>query len=312
VGANSHRIAADWSGLEPSPGQVNRLLLDRMRRLAAGFERAGGKVLVLLSYAPPWARDATGCPSCLGPPREDPAALAAWDRYVELVARAFPNAAAFEVWNEPNLDVTWFPRPDPERYTRLVKRTEKVLRRVAPRAKVLAGGLGASPDDRPPEGIMPTGEFLRRAFAAGLKGHYDAISWHAYSTREGDDLETLDADSYFRTSIADVQRAIDAGDPRTRQWVTEMGVSTSGPDPLSEEQQRDGLMRMLRLVTADERIDGIYLHKLFDGPSNKRREPEFGYGIVAPRRGGAVVPKRAFCALRRATGVSTPLPARGC
>jgi hypothetical protein len=313
AGATSHRIFADWRAIEPRRGVIRGELIERMRQLAAGFEGSGGRLLVALGLAPPWARDPVRiCGGCHGPPAENPFVMDAWDDFVRLMARTFPDAA-FEVWNEPNFTRFWSPAPDPARYARLVRRTARVVRETAPMAKVLAGSVLAVDRDVPDQGIVRSSTFLEQAFAAGLRGSYDAISWHVYPAQSGGRVEDLGEDSIFRRAIADVQGAIDDGDPGAAQWVTETGVTTTGEDlAVPADAQRDGLAAVLRLLASDERIEGIFIHKLFDAVNEPPGSRERGFGMVVPGGDGSAQPKPAFCMLRQGAPNPAPVPAAGC
>ena len=51
-----------------------------------------------------------------------------------MVAQRYPEAAAIEIWNEPNVHWFWRPRPDPARYTELL-------------VEALRGDQGRRPED---------------------------------------------------------------------------------------------------------------------------------------------------------------------
>ena len=63
-----------------------------------------------------------------------------WQEFLEEVARRFPQAAAIEIWNEPNLSGFWKPEPQPERYARLVASAYEAIKAADPGIQVIAGG----------------------------------------------------------------------------------------------------------------------------------------------------------------------------
>jgi hypothetical protein len=139
-------------------------------------------------------------------------------------ACSFGYRAALEVWNEPNLDFQWGSQPvDPARYTEMVKRAYDGARAGDAHILVIAGGLaptGGLPDGR----AMNDVAFLEAMYAAGLKGHFDAISIHNYGF--GGDPE----DKTWGSGILNFRRAEDThavmvahGDGALPVWGTEFG-----------------------------------------------------------------------------------------
>ena len=75
-------------------------------------------------------------------PPTTPEALAAWERYATFVVRHFADrVAVFEIWNEFNYSNYWGADPGWKAYEALVARTIPIIRREAPRAKVMLGSL---------------------------------------------------------------------------------------------------------------------------------------------------------------------------
>ncbi len=137
---------------------------------------------------------------------------------------AFPYRVALEVWNEPNLDFQWHDQNvDPTRYTEMVKRAYTGARAGDPDMIIVAGSLA-------PTGGLPGGQamndvaFLEAMYAAGLKGHFDAISIHNYGF--GGSPE----DKAWGSGILNFRRAEDIhavmvahGDGALPVWGTEFG-----------------------------------------------------------------------------------------
>ena len=126
AGVQTERMEISWDLVEPQKGQFDYALTDR-KVLAA---RAGGiDVLALIVRSPGWAAQHPGQP--FSAPR-DPADYAAFA--TTLVARYGPGGAlwrehpevaprpirAWQVWNEPNLEVYWSEQPFMRGYARLL------------------------------------------------------------------------------------------------------------------------------------------------------------------------------------------------
>lgn len=137
---------------------------------------------------------------------------------------AFAYRVALEVWNEPNLDFQWgYQDVDPVRYTEMVKRAFAGSRAGDADMIIVAGSLA-------PTGGLPDGQamndvaFLEAMYAAGLKGHFDAISIHNYG------FGGTPEDKAWGNGILNFRRAEDIhtvmvahGDGALPVWGTEFG-----------------------------------------------------------------------------------------
>jgi hypothetical protein len=135
-----------------------------------------------------------------------------------------PYRVALEIWNEPNLDFQWGGEPvDPARYTEMVKRAYRGVKAVDPHLIVVAGSLA-------PTGGLPGGQamddvaFLYAMYAAGLKGHFDAISIHNYGFGRAPEEKEGSHDILTFRRAEDVYAAMVAhGDGDKPVWGTEFG-----------------------------------------------------------------------------------------
>jgi aryl-phospho-beta-D-glucosidase BglC (GH1 family) len=65
----------------------------------------------------------------------------------QLATRYKGQVAAYEIWNEPNLNYEWGEQtPDPAAYTELLKAAYTAVKAVDPAAKVISGGLATTGD----------------------------------------------------------------------------------------------------------------------------------------------------------------------
>ena len=131
LGTDWVRVTAGWDAVEPRRGSFNWSPLDRLHREAT--DRGLALNIDIAFNRPAWAR---------------------WTDYAafaEQVARRYPDAAAFTVWNEPNLGVFLRPqwRPDgsplsPDVYRRMLYSAVPRIRDAAPDAKVLIGATSST------------------------------------------------------------------------------------------------------------------------------------------------------------------------
>jgi hypothetical protein len=307
AGANIHRITVNWQSVEPERDVWSEVNWDRYTGLASAFRAQGQRLLVTLSPAPIWARD-TGFPracitpvNCRYPPAEF--MLGEWAEYVAEVVRRIPDAV-IETWNEPNLDVFWRPRPQPERWARLHATTYWAAKSVDPGTTVLAGGIAgtATPDGGQ---IVPIYKFLSRAYATGRLNHtVDALSTHIYTNNS----VAMKKGTVFAGAFHDVRRVRNEnGDANKPIWLTETGLSTSGGWALSHAEQARGLIRRYKRVMTMPDVDGLILHTAIDQQERHPNDPGYGFGVL-----GSVAPlavKASYCEF---AGRASANPPGGC
>ena len=274
LGVDWVRVTAGWSGTAPDPRAAQRpdfdaadpgaypagawSRLDRAVRMAR--ERGLEVAIDIAFWAPRWAVARAG-PEV--DQQRDSIDVAAYADFAEAVARRYPYAVAFTVWNEPNLGVFWLPQfqrtaggwepAAPHRYRAMVQATVPRIRAAAPRALVLIGAtsslgadVGTDADDRMSpltfvremacvdEQLEPLDRPECRAFRS-LPG--DGWSHHPYSS----ELRPWEHDPEPGTArMGDLGRLSGllgrlhaAGRTRKRLplYLTEYGYQTNPPDP---------------------------------------------------------------------------------
>ena len=179
AGVQTERMEISWDLVEPQKGQYDYALTDRKVLAAA---RAGIDVLALIVRSPGWAAQHPGNP--FSAPR-DPADYAAFA--TTLVARYGPGGAlwaehpevaaapvrAWQVWNEPNLEVYWSEQPFMRGYARLLDAAYAAIKQADPGATVAMAGLANF-----------SWRDLERLFAkGGAKLRFDVAAVHPFSGR---------------------------------------------------------------------------------------------------------------------------------
>jgi hypothetical protein len=137
---------------------------------------------------------------------------------------AFPYRVALEVWNEPNLHFQWGYEPvDPARYTEMVKHAYRGAKAADPHMLIVAGSL-APTGGWPGWQAMDDVVFLQAMYAAGLKGHFDAISIHNYGFGgPPEDKAWGDGIHNFRRAEDIYAVMVAHGDGVKPVWATEFG-----------------------------------------------------------------------------------------
>jgi hypothetical protein len=295
LGADSQRFVVDWSIVEPSPPSPARNYrfeaFDAMYRadLARGI-----RPLIVVLNAPAWAAEPGARPGSLA--NNPPAAsrLRDWAAFVQTVAERYPRAVGIELWNEPNLKTFWgsgspLPRPDPARYAALLEAGYTAVKSADPGMPVIGGAV--SPTQAEANGDIPPTDFVRGLLESGAGEHMDALSLHPYPGTGGV-AQTL--------ALIDQVRSVrdELGGSETPLWLTEIGVTTSGPAATSEARQARDLARICAAVARAPDVDAVYLHNLVELPGS-HASPEPGFGLLQPLPDGRLRTKPAFAAVRR-------------
>jgi len=133
----------------------------------------------------------------------DPEAKRAWHAWLRAMAQRYnKHVKLWEIWNEPNSEWFWKPKPDARLYGRMVKEVTEVIRGVDPSAMILAGSTAAVPLD-----------FLHDFLKSEGADSFDFWSVHPY----GGVPEEMDAD------MRRAQQLLAASDKCDVLWQTECG-----------------------------------------------------------------------------------------
>lgn len=221
AGSKWLRVDINWAQIQSGgPTSYNWSAIDRV---VDGATSRGMSVLGVIVYTPNWARP-SGTSATYGP---DPATYAAF------AAKAAEHYAsrgvhAFEVWNEPNTPAFWTPAPNPADYTRLLKAAYPAIKAADPSATVLSGGTAPAPSDG--TSYSPV-DFLKRIYANGGGGSFDAVSHHPYCwpAAPGEAQAWSAWYQMYGTSPSIRSTMVANGDGAKKIWATEFGAPTSGP-----------------------------------------------------------------------------------
>ena len=288
AGADLHRVTFDWRWAEPYRGDYRLAEYDAIYQ--AMLARGIRPVFILL-FSPWWSWEQPAqCDQwgeeCRFPPAR--AEDAEWREIAGIVAERYPEAAAIEIWNEPNYPGFWHSGPDPARYTELLASAHEAIKSHNPSMTVVGGAL--SGHDRTADGVISSAAFTRAIYDQGAARSMDALSFHPYMDRP---------DPAIIAAKVDALRAVrdSFGDHDKPLWITETGLTTSGPDAVTEQQQADALGATYRLLAGMADVDAVMVHSLIE-PDRDASDPETGFGVL--RRDLSAKP--AFCALAALRG----------
>jgi hypothetical protein len=244
-----------------------------------------------VSAAPCWAQGKTA--PCDKKDKPTPQHYDEMGDFAAAAARRYPQIAAFEVWNEPNLGKYWGGTPEPDLYAEMFKAVEAAVEKADPGLPVLFGTLG--PHAESDENTVAAAEFLAQGYDLGAVQKSDGISTHPYpGSAPGEDHA-----EGVRKRLGDLWEVMSLeGDADRPLWITETGVSTVGDRAFSGEEQAQALVAIYDLIRRVPQVKVLVFHRFRDAVGDNDMEP--GYGSVDAT--GA--PKPAYCALGATRGLS--------
>jgi polysaccharide biosynthesis protein PslG len=285
IGVESIRIAAQWNLIQADgPAKYNWTQLDQAVR---AFRAAGMSVDMLINGCPGWAA-AAGVSDASG--TAQPASATQFATFAAAVAEHYEpdGVSRFEIWNEPNLDLFWSPKPDPAAYVADLEAAYSAIKQVDPQAFVLAGGL--SPAGYPGE-ISPI-QFLMTMYEDGAKGYFDGVAFHPYTYPATPN--TLGKNTGWaqmdRTSPSLRSVMSSYGDSKMKIWVTEYGAPTQGPSAVGDTGEADELSQAIADAEKTSWIGALYIYKWRDSTDY--------FGLLT--QNGVIKP--AYYAVQSATG----------
>jgi hypothetical protein len=295
--ADDARTGARWLRIDINWAQVqtngpHRFFWRQLNRVVARARTCAMHVLGTIIYAPAWAQRGHGAGT-----RPPQARLYA--RFAAAAARHFRHRGvrAFEIWNEPNTESFWQPRPNPRAYTRLLRLAYRAIKRADPHATVVSGGLAPAVNTRT---TINARRFLRAMYRHHAKHHFDALGYHPYSWPVFPGTR-VPGNAWFQmqgtpTSLRSVMRA--HGDGHKKIWGTEFGAPTWGPTGtfVSLDQQAGMIRRGYRLWSGYRWAGPLFTYQGRDEGFDASTNEDF-FGLI--KFNG--VPKPAFWAFQRAT-----------
>ena len=208
-------------------------------------------------------------------PPSDPHAFA---QFAEAAARRYAPSGVhtWEIWNEPNIEDFWEPRPDRAAYLELLTLTAASIRAVDDDALIVSAGL--SPASNGESSIAPI-TFLDALYEANAADSFDAVGMHPYSYPvHPTDARPL---NHFSTILPEMRQIMEHhGDAHTPIWATEFGAPTgTSQQAVSPAEQAQHLAAAIQQWQSWE-WDGAPLHLLMAGPGTDVNDREENFGLL--------------------------------
>ncbi|GAB4253619.1 MAG: hypothetical protein Kow00122_11580 [Thermoleophilia bacterium] len=238
AGARWIRLDLSWGWSEPKKGQFDQSYLTGLDSVVRKARARGLQILFVTDGSPYWAN-----PKGVGYPPLDNQDYARW--LTAMVDRYKDDVHHWEIWNEPNLPRFWGNAPNAAEYVELLRVSYAAVKAADPTATVVSAGLAQG------GGALDPAQFLRDMYAAGLRGHFDALGFHPYSGTQGPEVwwEDYPKDTFQVTGKVIRPIMVANGDADKPIWITEFGYSTyAGTYGVTEAKQAEYLTQAYTIV----------------------------------------------------------------
>lgn len=223
------KVQVSWKLYEPADGEFDAYRFDELDRFVSRARAQGMQVLLGVAKAPEWSRPTTEMD---GPPAGYPL----FTRFMQQLAQRYRGqVAAYELWNEPNLQREWEGEPlSAARTVALIRAGAAGVAAADPAAQVISAAPATTGVD---DGVVAIDDrrFLREMLAAGLGEVVDGIGVHPYGWANPPAASAADPapvaashnnhpSFFFGDTLRDYRALLtQAGYPGLPLWVTEFG-----------------------------------------------------------------------------------------
>lgn len=236
VGAIYGRNDIWWGSIEKPKGTWDFAKADSTVNL---FTKNGIDLLGILCYFSDWAPDHNA-------PKSE-ADRDEFANYVKtMVTRYKDKIKNWEIWNEPNINIFWSPKPDPNNYTELLKKSYTEIKKIDTNIKVV--------------GMVTSGvdiDFIEKCLKLDAGKYMDVISVHPYQHEPPGVF-------YPRTSmykIFELKNMLTKYNVNIPIWLTECGWQTIN---LSLKQQSEYVVKFYVSLLSKKIVERIYWFNLDD------------------------------------------------
>lgn len=315
LGVGWVKVQVSWKLYEPQQGNFHPERFAELDQFIARANASGLSVMLGVSKAPEWSRPTTELD---GPPSE----FALFQTFTAYLAQRYTGqVAAYELWNEPNLNREWNGRSlggsdlvDLIRFGAAGIRAfdeTAVLISAAPATTGINDGINAI-DDR---------VYLRQMLESDVGDIVDGIGVHPYGAANPPDSTMANPapfiqgynnhpSFFFSDTMTDYDTLLAEFGVAKPLWITEFGwgsfenIADTPPagaefmQQVSEWQQAEYIARAYELNQQRSNAAPIILWNLNFGPLLGTEFSESGYSILAPDGS----PRPAYLTLEDAIG----------
>ncbi|MGB3713942.1 MAG: cellulase family glycosylhydrolase, partial [Candidatus Promineifilaceae bacterium] len=278
------KVQVSWKIYQPGPGRFDDERFGELDRLIAAAVNNDIKVLLGVAKAPEWSRPTTELD---GPPADH----SHFESFMGILAARYQGrVAAYELWNESNLQREWNGYPlNAADLVSLVGAGARGVRAADPDAILISGAPAATGIN---DGVVAIDDrvYLQQMIDAGIAGIVDAIGAHPYGWANPPDSSFSNPDPavpshndhpsfFFIDTLTDYRSILDQRDYQDKPlWVTEFGWGTfdglnaSPPEEVAfmvyvdETQQAAYTLRSYELASQWPGIGPLFLWNLNFAP----------------------------------------------
>ncbi|MEZ4593200.1 MAG: cellulase family glycosylhydrolase [Chloroflexota bacterium] len=311
LGVGWVKAQVSWKLFQPYPDQFSEERFADLDALVAQANASGIRVLLGVAKAPEWSRSTTELD---GPPDD----YALYRDFLQLLARRYAGqVAAYELWNEPNLQREWNGTPlDAAALTELIRFGAEGVRAGDPAALVISGAPAVTGIN---DGVTAIDDrvYFRGMLAAGVAQVVDGFGVHPYGWANPPGTTFANPDTavpshnnhpsfFFQDTLTDYGNLLtEFGVAEKQLWLTEFGwgsfESFSQPPPagaefmnnVTEWQQAEYTQQAFALAHNQPQVGPMILWNLNFAPWLGDAFSESGYSLLRPDGS----PRPAFFAL---------------
>lgn len=229
LGVGWVKAQVSWKLFQPYPDQFSEERFADLDALVAQANASGIQVMLSVAKAPEWSRPTTEMD---GPPAD----YELYRQFMALLAQRYAGrVAAYELWNEPNLQREWNGVPlDAAALVALIQAGTEGVRAGDPAALVISGAPAVTGIN---DGITAIDDrvYFRGMLAAGVAEIVDGFGVHPYGWANPPDATFDNPDTavpthnnhpsfFFQNTLRDYEALLNEfGVTNKELWVTEFG-----------------------------------------------------------------------------------------
>jgi hypothetical protein len=261
----------------------DRSAWEKYDRIVDLAEQNNLQIIARLDNPPAWSRSVGNAEGWTMAPPDD---IADYGDFVyAVVSRYRGRIHYYQIWNEPNIYPEWGDQPiDPEAYVELLKVAYARAKEADPECVVIAAGL-AQTTEMGPRNLSDL-VFLERMYAAGARGHFDAMGAMVYGLWTGplDRRTSPDRTNFGRVQLLR-EIMVRNGDADLPIWATEVGwnalpegfVGAAVYGRVSETKQADYAVQAYERAAREWPWLGVINYWFFRRPSDTERDQAWYY-----------------------------------
>ncbi len=253
VGVKWARVSVNWSTVEDSCGNFHWEYLDST---LTGLERIDIEPYVCLNGGHENYTNEF-------PPTRSESGMKSWIHFVKQISQRYASLVNYwEIWNEPNYPSFWKPKPEAEKYVKLVTETRSTIKEYDSSATIIGGSLARM--DLP---------FAKKIFKSGIADQIDVLTLHPYNAIPTGSVKDIaypvKTPHYYLPSshqFKDFRDLITQYDPSIEIWQAECGYPSAqnshgwtGTGPWGENIQAKWLLRrMITDISQDVKVSAYF------------------------------------------------------